>query len=52
MQGLVHLVKKFDNRQLNPLKCFKQSSDIINVHFREILATERRIDWRRTRVEI
>lgn len=52
MQGLVYLVRKLTGGSGNPLKGFKQSSDIINVHFRKILAAERRLDWRGTRMEI
>lgn len=40
MQGLVYLVRKLTGDSGNPLKGFKQSSDIINVHFRKILAAE------------
>lgn len=52
MQDLVCLVRKLTVGSGNPLKGFKQSCDVINVHFRKILAAEGRIEWRGTRMEI
>lgn len=33
MQGFVHRVKKWTAGSEHPLKGFKQSSDVVNVHF-------------------